>query len=185
MITSTNYIAKTKAELKEMNPILLIERWIQIREAIEDLGAKLEVVNEEQETARKIYKKADKGLAVTKRAVNDYQKMLKRNKRVQVSEEKEAEQQAVLAQKMNDEAVADRVLRDAIDKLKSKDEWRILITNRGNEMMTEIPTINQLIMNFKTELDEGRGITPENIEAMAIYVKKKEDTYQAMLGADS
>lgn len=185
MITSTNYSAKTKAELKEMNPILLIERWIEIRNAIEDLGDKLETIDEEQEKARKIYKKADKGLAVARRAANDYQKMLKRNKSVQISEEKAAEQQAILAQKISDQALADRVLRDAIDILKSKNEWRILITNRGNEMMSEIPTINRLIMKFKAELDEGRGITPENVEAMAIYLKKKEATYQAMLDADS
>ncbi|MBO6223948.1 MAG: hypothetical protein J6N72_00605, partial [Psychrobacter sp.] len=80
----------------------------------------------------------------------------------------------VLASKCDAVVAADRNLSDAIDTLKSKNEWRVLITSRGNQMVNELPIINKIVMEFKQALDSGEAIPEDYMEALNTYKKNNE-----------
>lgn len=174
MITSANYEHKDEEALRQIHPILLIQRSIDIKDSLEKLLEKLKLIIVEQFEAQKVRDNAEKDYLVAKRAVANYQKMLKRNKNEKLSEDEKSAQQDKLVAKQEAELMAKKALDDAIDTVESKNEWRVLITDRGHDMVSELPVINQIIIEFKEDLDAG-NIDEENAaEAIKAYEKHKE-----------
>lgn len=173
MMTSANYEHKDEEALRQIHPVLLVQRSIDIKNALENLIEKLKLIIVEQVEAQKARDEAERNFLVAKRAVASYQKMLKRNKNQKLSEDEKAAQQDKLAAKQEDEIMAKKALDDAIDTVESKNEWRVLMTDRGHNMVSEFPVIDQIVMEFKADVDAGRIAVEDAEEAIKAYQKNK------------